>query len=59
MPDTIKYCSSCGQEVEGKVAKAAANPVVKYCPECGNKLTKDGTCGFRNCPYHGEIPPVG
>ncbi len=54
--DKPKYCKTCGQQVKGKVATLAANPVVVYCCESGDRLDANGTCPNPNCPFYRQIP---
>ncbi len=52
---TDKYCSNCGQQVQGETAKASTNPETKFCCECGRAL-ENGKCVKYGCKFYGEVP---
>lgn len=50
------FCSNCGQQVKGEVARKAANPVAVFCCESGDRLEANGTCPNPACPWYQLIP---
>ena len=56
---SAKFCSNCGQAVEGATAHASVSLSTAFCCNCQAALDSGGKCQNGQCKFGGFIPHCG